>query len=94
MPAQIRPYWCPVVLPPVVVPVPRQGGEKKTKGTGTETTIASGQTPSTSLNKEDLVRHPIFEVPKRVYDMFERLFSGGSEKGQMSFDDFQYVILH
>ncbi|KAJ7123405.1 hypothetical protein C8R44DRAFT_735054 [Mycena epipterygia] len=36
---------------------------------------------------------PLFPVGKRAYNVFERLLSGGREKGQLKFSEFRYVLI-
>ncbi|KAJ7906948.1 hypothetical protein B0H13DRAFT_2332997 [Mycena leptocephala] len=89
--AKIAPYGTQVELPPVAEPVPsRQGPKAKTKG------IASSLTNAVAAPAPDVQRPtrvlPVFPVGKRVCNVFERLFSGGREKGQLKFSEFRYAM--
>ncbi|KAJ7585922.1 hypothetical protein C8J56DRAFT_1086079 [Mycena floridula] len=41
---------------------------------------------------EPSVKLPVFILAKRDFDIFEKIFSGGVEKGEISFEEFEYAM--
>ena len=93
-PANIKPYWARAELPKIDVQAPRTGPKVKTRKApvASKPSVASVPEVNPSLTKGNVMQElPAFWVGKRVLNTFTRLFSGGKEKGDLSFEDFQYV---
>lgn len=91
----VKPYWSRTELPELDEPVPRMGPKVKTRNapiaaTTSSTAAQDGNNQASGANGAPR-ELPEFRVAKRVYDFFSRLFSGGKEKGDRSFKEFQYV---
>lgn len=91
----VKPYWSRADLPELDEPAPRIGPKVKTRkasiaSTSSSTTVDDDSNQAGEENG-GLRELPEFRVTKRVYDYFAQMFSGGKEKGDRSFKDFQYV---
>lgn len=89
-PADVKPYWAPAQREPAQIPPQRDGPKVKTKGPSASSAPVSASSTKASPGPERLSL-PVFLVSKRVHEVFERILSGGAGKGQLHFEDFEYV---
>lgn len=76
------------------VPAIRTGPKVKTRKAPLASTSATQSVENKDNVSPSTQKLPVFLVGKRVYNTFARLFSGGKEKGDLTFEEFQYVRSH